>query len=188
MKHLFFILALSLGFVACDDDNDTIWAPVEDKPCVFVGELDVQPTETSPFEAFGEEDVIFSISEAEAAEEQDPSDADYINLFMPDIRFVSQMPVYIALEIRDIKEDSSLSDAQNFGFSLSKTTPYWNGEPYNPDMDGDGVGDNRYEITDLKGTYNYTTKRLSVEFYCYSMHVKYSGEWKSDSGEFDEVD
>lgn len=185
MKKLFFVLALSFAFVACDDENEIIWSPDNELPCVFTGILDVEPTPTSTLEAFTEQDVIFSITEADLAEENDPTDSDYITLLMPNIRFSNKMPVYIALEIRDIK---GLKSAATFDFSIDKTTPYWNGEPYNPDMDQDGVGDNRYQITNLTGSYDYSTKTLSVEFDCYSMHVKYSGEWKKESTPFDEVD
>ncbi len=84
------------------------------------------------------------------------------------------MPVYVAFELRDL-HDTAPADPEQFLFAVEECLPYWNGAPYDPDLNQDGKPDGIYRITDLRGSCTSESGLLEVEFDCYSMHVTYSG-------------
>jgi hypothetical protein len=97
-----------------------------------------------------------------------------ISIMIPKIKFVKEMPVYVAFELRDL-HDTAPADPEQFLFAVEECLPYWNGAPYDPDLNQDGKPDGIYRITDLRGSCTSESGLLEVEFDCYSMHVTYSG-------------
>ena len=150
---------LALG--ACHTDNDDISGPTVCPPAdawSYSGQLDVTPTEGSPFSAFSEEAIVFELKR--------DGDDRYI-LKIPRIKFVEQMPVYIAFEVRDIELVDD--EAGGFTFAIDETTPYRNGAPYDPN------GKGTYTIRDLRGR-SIDGSVLETSFDCYTMHVEYRGK------------
>ena len=125
-----------------------------------------------PFGAFHESDVIMQML---------PMNPNYstIDLFIPKIKFVEQMPVYVSFILKDLQNESN--NPLRFEASKESTFPYWNGEEYKPD------GSDAYLITNLHLTYSKEDAEeiyLKVEFDCRGMHVNYYGLWDHDSMEF----
>lgn len=149
--------ALLLG-AGCNDDDNSSSAPSGDNaPLRYSGRLEVTPQEGSPFTAFSEEGIVFELKQDEEGR--------YL-LWMPKIKFVAQMPVYVSFEVRGI--DPTFDGQGGFRFSLDETVPYRNGAPYDPD------GTGTYTIRSLKGSSADGTT-LATSFDCHSMHVAYSG-------------
>ncbi len=164
MKNILTILLAALMLTACSSDDDPTPAPVSDDKSVFIGTLNVSPQAGSPFDAFTASDIEFDIRE-----EKDGR----WTLVMPKIKFVEQMPVWIAFEVRDLQPEPADGEIR---FALDRTLPYWNGAPYDPE------GDGKYEITELAGSCD-PDGQLHVTFHCYSMLVDYRGEWVATSAE-----
>lgn len=164
MKKILVLLAASF-LAACGDSSETIVEPVTEPVSYsgFRGPLAVTPNPGSPFQPFSEQEVEFRVFRESESE---------ISILIPRIKFVQEMPVYIPFELRDL-HDTDPDDRTRFRFAVSECLPYWNGAPYDPDLDQDGEPDGTYRITDLQGT--CSADRLEVEFDCYSMHVVYSG-------------
>lgn len=169
MKKLLTLLLLACSVMACSDDDNTTPPPAEG-PATFVGTLSVSPNEGSPFNSFSAEEIEFQLEECED---------DCVNLLMPKIKFVEQMPTWISFEVRQIARVET-DDTAAYHFYLAETLPYWNGEPYDP------KGDGTYAIYNLEGSYSYDERKLHVEFDCYSMHVSYQGDWDPASALFQE--
>ena len=150
--------AAALLASACgkDDDNGTK-TPSNDGS--FVGTLDVAPMEGSHFTAFSEKDITFEMKEQNGG---------MYTLFMPKIKFVEQMPVYISFEVRSLKP---VFDGEGYTFSVAETLPYRNGAVYVPD------GDGKYTIRNMQGE-NVNGTTLQVTFECYGMTVDYTGTKK----------
>lgn len=167
MKKLFTLLLAGLCLGACNDGDDPIVEPVIEPVgyAGFRGELTVTPNPGSPFQPFTEQEVEFRVFR-----ESDTQ----LSILIPKIKFVKEMPVYVAFELRDL-HDADPSDPAQFRFAVEECLPYWNGAPYDPDLDQDGQPDGTYRITNLRGSCTPATGRLEVEFDCYSMHVSYSG-------------
>ncbi|MBQ8307174.1 MAG: hypothetical protein IJX56_00035 [Alistipes sp.] len=180
MKRLFTVLMLGLALVACDDkDDDSIGTFEPIGACSFKGTLSVTPNEGSPFGAFEAPEIEFILTENEGLEQG--SEIDYLNLSMPQIKFVEQMPVWIALEVIGIPI-REVNPSNECHFGLQETIPYYMGAPYDP------KGDGQYTIYNLEGYYENTTGKLYVDFDCYTMHVHYEGAWVATSAHFDEVE
>ncbi len=166
MKNILTCLLAAVALCSCSSDDDTMPTSTTtpaDGRSVFIGEMNVTPQEGSPFNAFKATDIEFDIEAKNGS----------WTLFMPKIKFVEQMPVWIAFEVRDlqpVQTDGSIN------FSLDSTLPYWNGAPYDPQ------GDGKYEITELEGRC-YPDGQLHVTFYCYSMQVDFSGQRVATSAE-----
>lgn len=151
------LVALLLG--ACHNDNDTPGPTIcpTDNVWSYTGQLDVTPLEGSPFTAFAESDIVFTLA---------PADEKTHTLMIPKIKFVEQMPVYISFDVRGIE---LIDDEKGgFAFSIDETIPYRNGAPYDPD------GKGTYTIRNLRGS-SPDGATLSVSFDCYTMHVDYRG-------------
>lgn len=161
MKKMMMAVAL-FALAACSDDDPAQQIEQNTQYAVFVGDLENTPNAESRFERYSESEVEFDLEPA----------GDKVNLMMPKIRFVEQMPVWIPMEIRSI-EVEEVEGAMLF--SLAEATPYYHGLPYNPD------GNNTYQITNLEGRYDYTTRRLRIEFDCFTMHVHFEGNWNPNS-------
>uniref|UniRef100_UPI0040568470 hypothetical protein n=1 Tax=Alistipes sp. TaxID=1872444 RepID=UPI0040568470 len=162
MKNLFTLGFALLFMVGCSDDEPVQQITPNTQYAVFVGDLENTPNPGSHFSAYSEEEVEFDLEPA----------GDKVNLMMPKIRFVEQMPVWIPMEIRSIEVEKGEGVMR---FSLAEATPYYHGLPYNPD------GKNTYQITNLEGEYNYSTRQLRIEFDCMTMHVHFAGNWNPNS-------
>lgn len=167
MKKIFLLMLASLCLSACGDENETPPAPVIEPAdyAGFRGQLTVAPNPGSPFQPFTEQEVEFRVFR-----ESDTQ----ISIMIPKIKFVKEMPVYVAFELRDL-HDTTPADPEQFLFAVEECLPYWNGAPYDPDLNQDGKPDGIYRITDLRGSCTSESGLLEVEFDCYSMHVTYSG-------------
>lgn len=177
----FLIFAISLFTVAgCNNPTDD---PTPDNSATegssFIGKLEVTPNEGSRFEAFSADDIEFILTEDTAAEAG--SEHDFVNLKMPQIKFVKEMPVWISLELPGLEEMDDIDQAYDFEFGAEEMLPYFMGLPYDP------AGDGRYTITRLTGCYLFQEKQLRVEFDCYTMHVTYTGSWVSESAPVEEM-
>lgn len=181
MKKLFLMMALGLFFVACNNDDVPNDDPTPGVPGAvnFVGKLTVTPNEGSRFEAFDADEIEFILTEDVASEQN--SDLNYVNLSMPQIKFVKEMPVWIALELPGLAELQLLDQEWDFTFGVDEMIPYYMGQPYDP------MGDGKYTISNLVGDYKYATKELVVDFDCYSMHVNYVGKWVTNSTPMEEL-
>lgn len=158
MKKLLSLFMLLAIFTGCSDDKENNIPTPEAEAAIFLGELTVTPQQGSPFGEFSESEIEFDLK----------FEGSTLTLVMPKIKFVEQMPRWIAFEVKElnfVKGDTELS------FGIEETLPYWNGAPYDPE------GDGTYKITNLQGSYNYSTQKLTVDFDCYTMHVNYIGEW-----------
>lgn len=180
MKKLLSLLALLLVVTACDHSTEE---PTPNggnsEESLFVGDLVVTPNEGSRFEPFSAEDIEFILVEDAAAEAG--SEHDFVNLKMPQIKFVKEMPVWISLELPGLEELDDIDQAYDFEFGTEEMLPYYMGLPYDPS------GDGRYTITHLKGCYLFEEKQLHVEFDCYSMHVSYTGLWVESSAPVEQM-
>lgn len=165
MKKLFALMLAGLSLTACSDDNDEpAPAPAAADRTIFIGTLDVTPQEGSPFKAFSAEGIEFGLR---------PQADGRMTLVIPKIKFVEQMPVWIAFEVPDLTPVAGTGGS--FSFAVASTLPYWNGAPFDPDKDG------RYEITNLDGRCDAAGRTLRVTFDCYTMQVDYRGAWSPAS-------
>ncbi len=156
MKKLLSLFALLAIFAGCSDNDEP--TKNDDLKPTFIGKLEVTPQPGSPFGEFSEQDIEFNYE----------VNAEKLTLVMPKIKFVAEMPRWIAFEVRELnyqRGDSQLT------FSIDETIPYWNGAPYDPNNDG------KYKITNLVGRHDISSGKLYVEFDCYSMHVNYVGDY-----------
>lgn len=165
MKKFLTLLLSGLALAACSDSGDTpAPTPEVSDRSLFRGTMNVEPRSGSSFSAFSAEDIVFGVL--------CQTDGN-LTLDIPKIKFVEQMPVWIAFEVRDLTRNMNTSTLIEFG--TERTLPYWNGAPFDPE------GDGKYEITDLKGSYDPETKQLHVTFNCYTMRVDYLGQWDASS-------
>jgi len=159
LKKIMLTALAAISLAACNDDGgcDAPTVCPTDGTKVYSGTLEVTPQEGSPFTAFSEEEIIFELKQDEQER--------YL-LWMPKIKFVKEMPVYVSFEVRGI--DPAFDGQGGFRFSLDETTPYRNGAPYDPD------GTGTYTIRSLEGSSADGTI-LDISFDCHSMHVVYRG-------------
>lgn len=169
MKKLFALMLAGLCLTACNDDNEE-QTPVTADRSIFVGTLEVTPQEGSRFEAFSAEQIEFDIV---------PQKDGRWTLVIPKIKFVQQMPVWIAFEVTDLNPVAGADGST--GFSVASTLPQWNGAPFDPD------GDGRYEITNLEGRCDASGRNLHVTFDCYTMQVDYRGVRDASSADIPAV-
>lgn len=162
MKQILILCSALLLFVACSDNEQTPQPEPTKEYAAFVGELENTPLEGSHFTPYSESDVEFDLVPA----------GEKMNLMMPRIRFVEQMPVWIPMEIRAIEVERQ---ADALILTLEETTPYFHGLPYDPD------GKNSYQITQLEGRYDLKSHQLSLRFNCMTMLVHFEGEWERNS-------
>ena len=165
MKKFLLLLLSGLALAACSDSDDTpAPGPETSDRSRFTGTMHVEPQSGSPFSAFSAEDIVFNVFYQANGD---------LTLDIPKIKFVEQMPYWIAFEVRDLARNINCSTL--IEFYTERTLPYWNGAPFDPE------GDGKYEITDLKGSYDPETQQLHVTFNCYTMRVDYLGKWDSSS-------
>ncbi len=151
MKKLLLLFALIVGFAACNETKDENPAPAPAEELLFSGHLEATPDEGSRFEAFQEEEIPMELT---------PGENGCINLIMPEIKFVEQMP-WLAIEVRDLENTATGEDIR---FEADETIPYFMGAPYDA-----------FPISNLKGHYDAAAKSLTVDFDCNTMHVSYRG-------------
>lgn len=158
MKNIPMLALAALLFAGCSDDDNAPAAPAGDNaPLLYSGRLEVTPQEGSPFKAFSEEEIVFELKQDDQGRHL---------LWMPKIKFVAEMPVYVSFEVRGI--EPAFDEQGGYRFSLDETTPYRNGAPYDPD------GTGAFTIRSLEGSSADGTT-LDVAFDCHSMHVVYRG-------------
>ena len=106
MKRLFVLMLAGLCLSACGDENETPPAPVVEPAdyAGFRGQLAVAPNPGSPFQPFMEQEVEFRVFR-----ESDTQ----ISILIPKIKFVKEMPVYVAFELRDL-HDTAPTDPEQF--------------------------------------------------------------------------
>ncbi len=179
MKKLLLLLTLGILTTACHEESVTPPQPQTNGEARFVGTLTVTPNEGSHFSAFEASKIEFIITRNQSLKQEE--DLHYIDLAMPQIKFVEQMPVWISLELPGLTaQQAAIHPTCTVEFSEDSMIPYYMGQPYDPQ------GDGKYTITHLVGCYE-TSKTLHVEFDCYTMHVDYRGEWVTTSTPMEEV-